>query len=264
LGIRKARDANASLLGKLVWSIHQNCDALWVQVLKHKYIKNELFLSIPKKLGSVTWNAIMKALSALKDGFQFRLGDGNSSFWFINWSGIGKLANQVLYIDIHDLQMSVKDAYVDGKWNTNLFYTNIPEEVSNRLKSLLVCLNSNVSDCYSWRGNLNGFYTAQDGYYWLNRNEFTNSVEDVSWNWLWHIPTPKKIKFFLWTDIHDTLPTKSMLSHRGMLQNASCPRCNIDDETILHCLRDCKFVKFLWKSIGFTNQTFFQEENLYT
>jgi hypothetical protein len=81
---------------------------------------------------------------------------------------------------------------------------------------------------------------------------------------LWHIPTPEKIKFFLWTDIHDTLPTKSMLSHRGMLQNASCPRCNIDDETILHCLRDCKFVKFLWKSIGFTNQTFFQEENLYT
>jgi hypothetical protein len=54
LGIRKAREANTSLLGKLVWSIHQNCDALWVQVLKHKYIKDKLFPSLPKKPGS--WN----------------------------------------------------------------------------------------------------------------------------------------------------------------------------------------------------------------
>jgi hypothetical protein len=80
LGIRKARDANTSLLGKLVWNIHQNNDALWVQIIKHKYIKEEAFLSITKKPGSVTWNAIMKALLALKDGFQFRLGNGNSSF----------------------------------------------------------------------------------------------------------------------------------------------------------------------------------------
>jgi hypothetical protein len=216
LGIRKAREANTSLLGKLVRSIHQNYDALWVQIIKHKYIKDDMFLTITKKQGSVIWNSIMKALTTLKDGFQFRLGNGNSSFWFSHWSNIGKLANQVLYVDIHDLQMRVRDVFIDGSWNFNLLYTTIPTDIMDQLKLLPVSLNSQVQDCFTWKGNLNGFYTAQDGYYWLNRNKFTSNTNEVSWNWLWHIPAPEKIKFFLWTALQNALPTKSMLSHRAM------------------------------------------------
>ncbi|PNY17625.1 ribonuclease H [Trifolium pratense] len=54
-----------------------------------------------------------------------------------------------------------------------------------------------------------------------------------------------------------------MLAHRGMLQNTSCPRCTTEEETILHCLRDCEFVRSFWKSIGITDHTFFQEGDLY-
>jgi hypothetical protein len=78
---------------------------------------------------------------------------------------MGNLARQVLYIDIHDLQMTVKDVFVDGNRNFNLLYTTIPVEVTSRLKLLPVCLNPHVADCYTWRGNLNGLYTEQDGYY---------------------------------------------------------------------------------------------------
>lgn len=66
------------------------------------------------KSGSVTWNAIMKALSTLKDEFEFRLGDENSSFWFSNCSGVGKLSKHVLYVDIHDLEIRVNDVYFEG------------------------------------------------------------------------------------------------------------------------------------------------------
>jgi hypothetical protein len=54
LGIRKAREANTALLGKLIWSIHQDCDLLWVQVLKHKYIHTAKLLNMNRKVGSVT------------------------------------------------------------------------------------------------------------------------------------------------------------------------------------------------------------------
>lgn len=66
-----------------------------------------------KKLKSVTLNAIMKTLSALKDDFEFRLKDGNFSFWFFNWSGVGKLAEHVLYMDINDMKMQVNNVYLD-------------------------------------------------------------------------------------------------------------------------------------------------------
>ncbi|MCH81431.1 RNA-directed DNA polymerase (Reverse transcriptase), partial [Trifolium medium] len=264
LGIRKARDANTSLLGKLIWSIHQNNDVLWVQVIKHKYLKEEVLLTITKKPGSVTWNAIMKALSALKDGFQFRLGNDNSSFWYTDWSESGILANQVLYVDIHDLEMRVRDVYIDGKWNFNSLYTDMPSEVKDQLNLIHVSLNSNVTDCYTWKDNLNGIYTARDGYYWLNRHAFSvNPAAGVSWSWLWHLPAPEKIKFLLWTMIHHALPTRVMLAHRGILQTNLCPRCSINEETTLHCLRDCDFVKSIWKAIGFSELVFFQGDDSY-
>jgi len=193
LGIRKARDANTSILGKLVWSIHQNCDSLWVQVLKHKYIKDEVFLNINKKPGSVTWNAIMKALLALREGFELRLGDGNSSFWYTNWAGTGKLAEKVFFVDIHDLHMRVRDVYVDGTWNFNLPYTNIPTDIKEYLQSIPMCLHPTVRDCYTWEGNLNGLYSTRDGYFWLDRFEFYgNLTNNISWTWLWHIPAPEE------------------------------------------------------------------------
>ncbi|GAU47648.1 hypothetical protein TSUD_27720 [Trifolium subterraneum] len=219
--VQKAREPNTSLLGKLVWSTHKNSDALWVQVIKHKYINEDLFLTIPKKPGSVTWNAIMKALLALKDGFQFRLGNGNSSFWYTDWSGIGILANQVLYVDIHDIEIRVRDVYID--------------------------------DYFIWKGNLNGLYTAHDGYHWLNRNDFSeNPTNVVSWSWLWHIPAPEKIKFFLWTALHKALPTKAMLSHRGILHDSSCPRCN---KSIF--FEDDEFYVWLWNGLDSPSKLLF-------
>jgi hypothetical protein len=264
LGIRRAREANTSLLGKLVWNIHQDKDSLWVQILKHKYLKEEPLLNIPKKSGSTTWNAIMKALSVLKDGFQFRLGNGNSSFWFSNWSGSGILANQVLFVDIHDLEMRVRDVFVDGSWRFNVLYTVLAPEVKEWLSSITIGLNSEVSDRYTWKGNLNGIYTARDGYYWLNRQNFIHNPSDgVSWSWLWQLPAPEKIKFLLWSLIHKALPTRGMLSHRGIIPHNLCPRCNLHGETMLHCLRDCELVKIVWRSIGFSAPEFFLENDHY-
>lgn len=113
LGNQKEREANTSMLSKLVWSLYLDCDSSWLQVLKHKHISEEMFLNVKNKLGSVTWNAIMKSLSAFKDGFEFRLRDGNSTFLLSNWFVVWKLAEQILYMDIYDLEIWVNDVYLD-------------------------------------------------------------------------------------------------------------------------------------------------------
>lgn len=61
----------------------------------------------------------MKAHSYLKDEFEFILGDKNSYIWFSNWYGVGKLAEHLLYVDIHDLKIQVNDVYLDGNWKFN-------------------------------------------------------------------------------------------------------------------------------------------------
>lgn len=64
-------------------------------MMKQKYIgDNVQFLDIPKKLGSIVWNSIMKAKFELRDGYEFRLGNGSSSFWTAPWTSHGKLSEQ--------------------------------------------------------------------------------------------------------------------------------------------------------------------------
>ncbi|XP_058763889.1 uncharacterized protein LOC131637314 [Vicia villosa] len=215
LGIRKARETITSLLGKLIWGLRRECDSLWVHVFKHK------------------------------------LGEGKSSFWFSNWSEIRKLAEPILYVDIHDLDMRVNGVYLDEYLNFNSLYTNIPLGVCDRLEALPICLNSMAPSRLTWKSNLDGIYTARDGYYWLKRLEVVmNTTNNNPWKWVCHIPTLEKVKFFLWTTLYKYIPKRSMLCHQ-------------EAETTRHSLRDCEFATRFWKSISFLGPIFFQGDILY-
>lgn len=40
-----------------------------------------MFLAEERR-GSLTWNAIGKAMTVLEDGWQMKIGEGNRSFWY--------------------------------------------------------------------------------------------------------------------------------------------------------------------------------------
>jgi hypothetical protein len=42
-----------------------------------------------------------------------------------------------------------------------------------------------------------------------------------------------------------------------MVNSTICSRCGDQDETFLHCLRDCNFSIIIWQRIGFASQPFF-------
>jgi hypothetical protein len=158
LGIRTARDSNTMMLGKLVWDIHSKQDKLWVKLITDKYVGNRSFLDVPKKAGSVVWNFIMKARQVLRSGYSYRLGNGASSFWYDSWSEFGRLCDHVWYVDIHDTHITVADIIQHGTWNLSQFYTHLPETILESIAKISVCLNENISDGYTWKGNLDGIY----------------------------------------------------------------------------------------------------------
>lgn len=63
LGIRKGREANTSLLGKTRVEHAHDKDKLWVQIVSHKYVQNEVFVYGDQMKGSRVWNSILKAKS---------------------------------------------------------------------------------------------------------------------------------------------------------------------------------------------------------
>lgn len=81
LGVRKSKEQNVALLGKLIWDIMHPNNKLWAQVLKALYIPREHILSVTKRRGSPIWSSIIKALEVLSDGYSFKIGDGDTNIW---------------------------------------------------------------------------------------------------------------------------------------------------------------------------------------
>jgi ribonuclease HI len=106
-------------------------------------------------------------------------------------------------------------------------------------------------------GRKNGIYPSKSGYNWLLSLPEAENHSSVSWNWIWRLKVPAKIKFLIWLACHDATPTLALLNHKNMVNSAICARCGDQDETFLHCVRDCTFSSIIWQRIGFAYQSFF-------
>ena len=57
----------------------------------------------------------------------------------------------------------------------------------------------------------------------------------VSWQSLWKMKCPPKVKLFLWRLKHDSLPLRMNIMRRGMEIDTRCPVCWRLDEDGGHC-----------------------------
>ncbi|XP_024630761.2 uncharacterized protein [Medicago truncatula] len=84
---------------------------------------------------------------------------------------------------------------------------------------------------------------------------------NLSWTWIWKLRIPEKFKLLIWLVCHNAVPALSLIHHHHIAPSTTCSRCGEDDETILHCLRDCSFSKNIWFNLEFTAQVFFTDGN---
>jgi ribonuclease HI len=165
------------------------------------------------------------------------------------------------YVAIQDSQIQIKDIYLNDSWHLNILYTPLSSEMKERITSTGFILNNGTVDCFIWRGNIDGTYTASSGYKWLlQQKHYVPSIQ--SWNWIWKLQGPEKIKFLIWCACHHSIPTMYMLHHRNMTSSSICPRCLNNAETVIHCLRDCVFAQRIWEALGYSNISFFNFNNL--
>ncbi|GAU10809.1 hypothetical protein TSUD_424890, partial [Trifolium subterraneum] len=212
LGVRCARTQNVALLGKLIWEILQSPDKLWVRIFNDIYLKGQLPFNNNVVGGSVIWNAVKKAMSRLKDGFKFKIGDGESSFWYDSWVLKERLCTVVPFVAIQDTALKIKDVWANGEWNLNNLYTNLPESIINVITMIQPCLVMNLPDVWTWDNSTSGVYTVKDAYNWLSNP--APLFDHPNWQWIWRLELPANIQFFTWQAIHMSIPTRAVLHHR--------------------------------------------------
>ena len=121
--------------------------------------------------------------------------------------------------------------------------------------------NDAVDDAFIWHHNQNGVYSTKSGYNWLLSFQEDHPVI-LSWSWIWRQKLPEKYKFFIWLACQNSIPTLSLLHHRNIAPSATCTRCSDFDETVFHCIRDCRFSKHIWQHLGFSDSSFFSADSV--
>ena len=131
LGLRSAREINASYLMKLAWKLWNESHEFWIKVLKGKYIgrRNERDFKA-KGSHSSTWKSICLIFHWVQKGVIQKVGDGTKAkFWEDCW-----LDNEVLFLT-HAVHT------IDSKMLSRTVASYIDENgCGNGQKSKLMCL----------------------------------------------------------------------------------------------------------------------------
>jgi hypothetical protein len=221
---------------------------LWVNLFKDKYLKGHLPFTVSVVGGSLIWNSVVKAIRMLEDGFIFKIGDGNSSFWYDSWIVKEKLSSLVPFVAIQDTQLRITDVWFDGKWNFQHLYTCLPEAMVNNIKSLQPRIVNGLPDVWTWHHSSSGVYSTKDAYSWFLNPLSTDN--HLNWQWIWRLKLPASIQFFIWQVLHRSIPTKEVLYHRRVCNSNLCPRCLVAVESIDHCLFLCTDAVRVWRACG--------------
>lgn len=86
-----------------------------------------------KQQDSLIWKGILRARDQLGQRFVFKLGHGDTSVWYKDWSGTGPIANQVLFVHISNTNLKLRDIIRDNSWDLNRLSTMLPIAVQHKL-----------------------------------------------------------------------------------------------------------------------------------
>ncbi len=96
-----------------------------------------------------------------------------------------------------------------------------------------------------WRWDNSGRFSVKSLYNFLK----DGGVVDRRWTQLWTIPTPLKVKIFVWLLIRKKVLTADNLSKRGWSGEGRCALCTNEDETVDHLFMVCPFTKALLEAL---------------
>lgn len=255
LGLRNLLEANTVSCLKLIWRLMAVRSSLWVQWIWRYLIRKGSFWSIKESssLGSWMWKKLLKLRTLAFQFMQVEINSGSTtSFWFDNWSPLGRLIELTgergciaLGIPLHTTVERAIQMYRSRLHRVPVFRM-IEQEVM-KLKERGMNLMEDVCLWKRENGDFkSNFITAQT---WdLIR---VHSVK-VQWSkGIWIKEATPKFAFITWIAVRNRLATGDRIFRWNPQAVAVCWLCKEELETRDHLFFDCKYSKEVWsETIG--------------
>ncbi|CAL1391746.1 unnamed protein product [Linum trigynum] len=266
VGIRPTRQANLAMLAKSGWRLLHDKESIWTQVMKAKYARHRQDLDMirPIKGSSFSWASIAKVASLLKKGCAWNIKDGKKThFWLDCWVSqvpLRELVTEQIPLDLEGAKVADMVGE-DGGWRRELFENYLPEDVVQKILSVAVDNDSEEEDRLLWSASANGNFTTKSAFHLLSRQQ--PDPDETTWKIIWKLPTPERVRCFMWQAFLDKLATNALRYSRRVADSPDCARCSGQPETTLHLLRDCPPAVFFWaRHVPQQHHTYFFTCNL--
>ncbi|XP_035546588.1 uncharacterized protein LOC118348634 [Juglans regia] len=270
MGYRDLESFNLALLAKQGWRILQNENSIAAKILKEKYYKNKSLLDA--SLGhrpSFLWRSVWNALSLLKEGLIWKVGNGEKiKIWGNKWLSTPSSFSIQSPVSSLDKEARVCELMQGrGEWNTLLIRNIFNKEEADQICSIPVS-SMEVEDRLVWGPSKKGIFSVRSAYHLemerkqAIRGENSRHEERVKgWDSIWELDVPRKVKLFLWKATNDFLATKKNLFLKKITGNPLCPICKLDEETIMHVVWQCPAAGDVWSESSSIMQKMKREEH---
>lgn len=246
------RAINIASVAKLGWrAIHES--APWAVALRSKYLASGKQLWDPYPFSSsYTWCSIAKGASVVRDGAQWRVGNGRRiNFWTDLWLGSAPLLHHVLApLSDDELGLKVIDYWgANGSWDWAKLSNCLSPIITALLQPVVVRPGVENPDILVWKHSPHGKFTTKSTYLAIRQHDGHVETELDDWKLIWKARGPNRWKFFTWLARSDSLLTDSLKYQRHLVPDSSCSLCPHHHESSLHALRDCTRARCIWQEI---------------
>ncbi|XP_026395787.1 uncharacterized protein LOC113290395 [Papaver somniferum] len=247
LNIRQSSLFNQFLLAKLAWRMLQDPNALWVQILMHKYFPNcSPFSDEISTNRSWIWRGIYQGLQIVNKHCCLEVANGRDiNIWkdrwfpestellpYTNWSSGVEYVSQLIEQDTK-------------KWDLNMI--NVLLEIVENICRIRVPMIG--KDKIRWTGTRNGKFTFKSAYNILldeSSSGVISSNNNFPWKRMWNMSLPPKILHLIWRIHQDSVPTRDKMVKHVQTIDDICPFCGNCKEDVQHLFLHCPLTQRIW------------------
>ncbi|KAJ4785579.1 RNA-directed DNA polymerase (reverse transcriptase)-related family protein [Rhynchospora pubera] len=242
-GLRNLQLQNITLLIRWWWRLYGIEDSIWAQIagLIYKRAGPLVGPMMWISAGSFFWHQLRSIRFYFQLFTRWTVGDGNAILvWVDNWRG--SPLHFFLSAEKWDQQHKLLTLRQAVALSHSLFQSPLTRsdfELTNHLNRLHL---RNTPDLIRWTLTRDGIFSSSSAYKSLI---FAGKIRS-QFAFIWHLKITPSVKYFGILLMRNRLPTRSRLHNMRVLNEATCPLCDTDDETHLHLFFTCQVTRAFW------------------
>lgn len=257
MGFRNLICFNKALLAKQVWRLWTNPNSLIAQIMRTEYHPDcsVLDTTIGQK-PSYAWRSIQSTCDLVKEGLVWKVGNGKKvRIWKDMWFPQPSTFQVQSPPSILEANAKVSQLFKDGgEWNLSLLGQLFTVDEVELIRTIPIS-STDQEDRFIWRGTTKGVFSVKSAYHIQKELEGSLAAGcslrregSEVWKRLWRLNIPNAEKVFFWRACHNILPTRDNLIRKNIIDDACCPVCGREDETITHILWSCPSAQDVWSA----------------